>query len=70
MHVVAGDPDHIDSVFRVSAEGQTILSGTPTANTHWFEATQTVTVSDGRLTLGNGQGASNNKLCFVDITAR
>ena len=70
VHVVAGDPDHIDSVFRVSAEGQTILSGTPTANTHWFEATQTVTVSDGRLTLGNGQGASNNKLCFVDITAR
>jgi hypothetical protein len=33
----------------------------------WFEATATVTVSDGRLTLGNGPTAANNKICFVDI---
>ena len=31
------------------------------------DRTQTVTVSDGRLTISNGAGASNNKLCFVEI---
>jgi hypothetical protein len=27
-----------------------------------------VTVSDGRLTISNAAGASNNKLCFVEIS--
>ena len=29
---------------------------------------QTVNVNDGRLTLSNASGASNNKICFVQIT--
>jgi hypothetical protein len=43
-------------------------SGTPTSSIRWFEGTVTVTVSDGRLTISNATGASNNKICFVDIT--
>jgi hypothetical protein len=34
----------------------------------WVEGTATVTVSDGRLTVGNYTGASNNKICFVEMT--
>jgi hypothetical protein len=29
-----------------------------------------VTVADGRLTITNAAGASNNKICFVEITAQ
>jgi glucose/arabinose dehydrogenase len=67
VHVVQGDPGHIDSTFALSAEGKVIASGTPTAQNHWVEGHTTVNVSDGRLTLANGSGATNNKLCFVDI---
>jgi hypothetical protein len=66
--VVSGDADHIDSVFRLNVEGALTVSGTPTSAKRWFAGTNTVTVSDGRLTVSNGTGASNNKICFVDIT--
>lgn len=69
IFLVAGDADHIDSVFRINVEGILTLSGTPTSSTHWLSAARTVTVNDGRLTISNGTGASNNKICFVDITA-
>jgi hypothetical protein len=55
-------------VFRVTAEGVLVVSGTPTTSTRWIEGTATVAVSDGRLTIRSGSGASNNKICFVDIT--
>ena len=29
-----------------------------------------MTVTDGRLTIRSGAGASNNKICFVEITAQ
>jgi mono/diheme cytochrome c family protein len=69
VFVVSGDADHFDSVFRVNVEGILTVSGTPTTSTRWLSGTRTVTVSDGRLTVGNGSGASNNKICFIDITA-
>jgi glucose/arabinose dehydrogenase len=68
VRVVSGDPGYFDSVFRVTVEGVLTVSGTPTTSTRWIEGTQTVTVADGRLTLANGAGASNNKVCFVEIT--
>lgn len=37
------------------------------AGVRWFEGTGTVTVTDGRLSLGNGPTAVNNKVCYVDI---
>jgi len=70
VHVVAGDSDHFDSVFRINAEGVPLLSGTPSATAHWVEATGIVTVSDGKLTLTNGAGSTNNKINFVDISKR
>jgi fibronectin type 3 domain-containing protein len=68
IHLAAGDPLAIDSVFAIDAEGILVLSGTPTNANHWVEATATVTVTDGRLTISNAPGAINNKIDFIDIT--
>ncbi|MCA1575609.1 MAG: DUF4493 domain-containing protein, partial [Acidobacteria bacterium] len=69
VRVVAGDPQNFDSVYKIAAEGVLTVDGTPTSTTPWVEGTQTVTVSDGKLTINNALGASNNKLCFVDISS-
>jgi hypothetical protein len=68
VRVVAGDASFFDSIFRINVESVLAVNGTPTSATRWLEATVTVTVTDGRLTISNAAGASNNKLCFVDIT--
>jgi len=52
----------------LNVEGVLTLSGTPSSSTRWFDVTSSVTVDDGRLTISNGSGASNNKLCFVEIS--
>ena len=49
VHVVTGDPDYTDSVYRVNVEGALAVSGTPSASAHWFEGSVQVTVTDGRL---------------------
>ncbi len=68
VRVLAGDPLHVDSVFRLQAESTLVVSGTPTTAARWFEGTATVTVTDGRLTVSSGAGASNNKINSIDIT--
>lgn len=68
VFAVAGDPLAFNSVYRINAEGVLTVSGTPTSASRWVSGTKTVTVSDGRLTIGNGSGASNNKICFIEIT--
>ncbi|MBM3878750.1 MAG: hypothetical protein FJ387_03385 [Verrucomicrobia bacterium] len=67
VQVVVGEASNFDSVYDLQAEGTTIVQGTPTTDVRWFEATAVVTVSDGRLSLGNGPLAANNKVGFVDI---
>ncbi len=67
VFVVAGDATAYDSVYRINVEGVLTVSGTPTSATRWISGTKTVTVSDGRLTVSNGTGGSNNKICFIDI---
>jgi len=57
----------IDSTFRIAVEGALAVSGVPTTANRWLTGTVDATVSDGRLTIGNAAGASNNKLNFVDI---
>src|SRR5262249_32931838 len=69
VRLVVGDPSNFDSVYRVNVEGTLAVSGTPSGGTLWFDNTVNVTVSDGRLTVSNGAGASNNKVCFIDITS-
>jgi glucose/arabinose dehydrogenase len=69
VQVVAGDPSNIDSVYKIAVEGVLTVDGTPTTSTHWIEGTQTVTVSDGKLTVSNAVGSINNKICFLEFTA-
>ena len=69
VFVVAGDAGQFDSVYRINVEGVLTVSGTPNTTTRWVSGTKTVTVSDGRLTVASGTGASNNKICFIDITS-
>lgn len=69
VRIVAGDPDFIDSVYKINVEYALTVSGTPTNSTKWLEGTSTVQVfgSDGRLTISNASGAANNKINFVEI---
>ncbi len=68
VFLVCGDASAFDSVYRVNVEGTLAVSGTPTTTTRWHSGTRTVAVSDGRLTISNGTGAVNNKVCFVEVT--
>jgi glucose/arabinose dehydrogenase len=68
VHVVAGDPNSHKGTYRITVENALAVSGTPTGAVRWFEGTQTVTVADGRLTVANGAGASNNTLCFLEVS--
>lgn len=67
VRAVSGDPNHFDSIYRVAVEGVLAVSGTPTTANRWVEGTAEVAVTDGRLTVGNAAGASNNKLAFLVI---
>jgi len=69
VHLVAGDPENYDSVYKVDVEGVLTVDGTPTSNKRWIEGTKTVTVKDGRLTVSNAKGSHYNKLCFIEITS-
>lgn len=70
VRIVMGDPGPTNSVYRYNVEGVTAPGGTPGGTVRWFDNTVTATVSDGRLTITNAPGASNNKIDFVEITAR
>ena len=69
VRVVAGDPAYADGiVHRIEAEGLPVVDGVGSVDSvHWVEGEARVTVSDGRLTLSNGEGAANNRLAFVEI---
>jgi len=68
VHVVAGDADYYDSIYKINVEGTLTVNGTPTSATRWIEGTQTVIVSDGKLTVSHASGSYNNKICFLEIT--
>jgi uncharacterized repeat protein (TIGR03806 family) len=71
VRIVSGDPDNIDSIFKINVEGVLIVNGVPSATpflSHWVDSGyRDVTVSDGRLTVSNAPGSSNNKICFIEI---
>ena len=69
VHLVAGDPDHTDSVYRLDVQGTLAVSGKPTTSHHWFEGSVIVTVTNGKLIVSNGAGSSNDKIDYVDIIA-
>jgi probable HAF family extracellular repeat protein len=69
VHLVAGDPDYTDSVYRLDVQGMLAVSGTPSTSHHWFEGSLIVTVTNGKLIVSNGAGSSNDKIDYIDIIA-
>ena len=67
VHIAGGDAGAYDSTYAINAEGILVVSGSPSSSVHWFEGTKTVSVTDGRLTVSNGAGSFNDKICFIDI---
>lgn len=67
VRVVSGDASNFDSNFQVNVEGVLTVSGQATTEARWVEGSARVTVTDGRLTVSNAAGASNNKVCFIDV---
>jgi hypothetical protein len=67
VHLVAGDPIFVDSVFKINVEGTLAINATPTKALRWHDAVVTVEVTDGRLTVSNATGAINNKINYIDI---
>jgi hypothetical protein len=68
VRIVSGDPSNFDSVYKLNAETTLALSGTPSASTLWFDQTVTVPVTDGRLSITNASGSSNDKMDFIEVT--
>jgi N-acetylneuraminic acid mutarotase len=65
--VSVGDPSFFDSIHRLSVEGTLAVDNfVPTAAAPHQQATVTVDVTDGRLTL-DAAGGSNTKIDYVDI---
>jgi hypothetical protein len=70
VFAVAGDPNTFNSTtYRLDVDGTLVVSGSPTSGSRWVSGSSIVTVADGRLTVRSGAGASNNKICFIDISA-
>ena len=67
VHVVSGDANSTNSVYRINVEGVLVVSGTPTSGQRWIEGWRDVVVGDGRLTVTNGAGARNNRINFIDV---
>src|SRR5262249_45062250 len=68
LHVVAGDPDFVDSINSLNLEGTVVTA--PDGNDNFDEYNAVVTVTDGRLTITPAAGAVNAKLDFIDISPR
>src|SRR6185436_9252390 len=69
VHLSAGDPSYTDSTHKINVEGVLAINFAPTFGNFWKEATVTVTVNDGKLTISPANGAVNDKLNFIDISA-
>jgi predicted alpha-1,2-mannosidase len=69
VHLVSGDiQDVFDASYAIDVQGILALRGTPTPANKFFEATVTVAVTDGFLTMSNDPLGINNKIDFIDIT--
>ncbi|MGI8730620.1 MAG: hypothetical protein ACR2LK_11635, partial [Solirubrobacteraceae bacterium] len=62
-----GDASFLDSTHRIRIEGDVAIDAfVPTSSTRFAQATRTVTVSDGRLTI-DAIGGTNTKINYVDV---
>jgi hypothetical protein len=67
VHILTGDPTATDSVYSLNADGVNVVTATPNSLNLWADATKTVTVTNGLITVTSAAGASNNKIDAIDI---
>ncbi len=67
VHAVCGDPAFFDGYNKLDIEGVRAIDAYATSAAPFHEGTVTVTVKDGRLTVGSASGAYNNKICCLEI---
>ena len=68
VHIAAGGWQSANVRQKITAEGVLIVDAVGTDYGPWVGGTNTVTVSDGKLTVNNGAGAANNSICLIRIT--
>jgi N-acetylneuraminic acid mutarotase len=69
VRLVAGDAAYTNSVFKFDVEGTLAMDARPAGKSFWVERSVTVTVEDGKLTIGSAPDAVNNKLAFLSIAS-
>lgn len=67
VRLVAGDPEHINSNYKIDIEGQRAIDGQPRDINPWVEGAVEVVVEDEHLTMTSAAGAQNNKIAFIEI---
>ncbi len=67
VRLVAGDPDNYTNTYKINVEGVLTIDGAVDENNRWLQGAVTVTVTDGRLTVSNATGTSENILCWIDV---
>jgi len=65
VRVVCGDPSYIDSINSLVIEG--IVAPDVDGQDNFDEHTVRVTVTDGKLNIAPAAGATNAKLCFIEV---
>jgi hypothetical protein len=68
VRIAAGDPDFTDGIYHLRVEGVTVINSSPSPGNQWVSGHAFVTVSDGKLTISNGDQAQNNKINFIEVT--
>jgi hypothetical protein len=69
VFLVAGDPTQTAGRYAIDIEGASALDGVVSADARFVTSTVDVRVTDGRLTLTSGNGATANAICFTTIEA-
>jgi hypothetical protein len=67
VYLSAGDPNDPVANYNIAIEGKRSLVGATRAAKPWIFVKQTVTVTDGALTISALSGSSNHKYNFLEI---
>ena len=67
VFIVAGNAAALGDRMQIAAEDQILVSGVTKRGREFLEGSGVVAVSDGRLTIGSGSDAVNNKIDYVVI---
>ena len=67
VSIAAGDANDATGIYRVNAEGVSIIDGSPTSSRRFVEGDGEIEVRDGRVTVEPASGAVDVKLDFIDL---